>query len=79
MIGASVGRLGTARAQYHLRQVFVTLNMYALNQPEAMIDNAGELFDAEGTLADEKMRDHVRRLLNQFALWTRQVRNKRTQ
>ena len=79
VIGASVGRLGTARAQYHLQQVFVTLNMYALNQPEAMIDNAGELFDAEGTLADEKMRDHVRRLLNQFALWTRQVRNKRTQ
>ena len=77
VIGASVGRLGTARAQYHLRQVFVTLNMYALNQPEAMISNASELFDAEGNLTDEKTRDHVRRLLNQLALWTCQLRNKR--
>jgi chromate reductase len=78
VIGASIGRLGTARAQYHLRQVFVTLNMYALNQPEAMISNAGDLFDAEGNLTDEKTRDHVRRLLNQFVLWTFQLRNKRT-
>ena len=77
VIGASIGRLGTARAQYHLRQVFVTLNMYALNQPEAMISNAGELFNAEGNLTDEKTRDHVRRLLKQFALWTCQLRIKR--
>jgi chromate reductase len=37
VLRASVGRLGTARAQYHLRQMFVTLNMYALNQPKVMV------------------------------------------
>jgi len=31
ILGASSGMLGTAHAQYHLRQVFVFLNMYPLN------------------------------------------------
>ena len=40
IMGASTGMLGTARAQYHLRQMFVFLNMFPLNQPEVMIANA---------------------------------------
>ena len=39
-MGASAGRLGTARAQYHLRQVFVFLNCYIVNKPEVMIGSA---------------------------------------
>src|SRR5499426_3757072 len=46
VMGASVGMLGSARAQYHLRQMFVFLNMYPLNQPEVMIAHAAERFDA---------------------------------
>jgi chromate reductase len=34
VMGASIGTIGTARAQYHLRQVFVFLNMLPINQPE---------------------------------------------
>ena len=45
ILGASTGSLGTARAQYHLRQILVTLNMYALNRPEVMIANASNKFD----------------------------------
>jgi len=40
IMGASSGMLGTARAQYHLRQVFITLNMHAFNRPELMIGSA---------------------------------------
>jgi chromate reductase len=40
IMGASIGAIGTARAQYHLRQVFVFLNVYAINQPEVMIGHA---------------------------------------
>ena len=43
IMGASVGNFGTARAQYHLRQTFVFLNMYPINQPEVMISNAADL------------------------------------
>src|SRR5688500_9164892 len=50
IMGASVGGIATARAQYHLRQVMVFLNMHPVNQPEVMIGNAGEKFDDEGNL-----------------------------
>jgi chromate reductase, NAD(P)H dehydrogenase (quinone) len=53
MMGASVGSLGTARAQYHLRQILVALDMPTLNQPEVMISNAAQRFDADGRLVDE--------------------------
>lgn len=63
IMGASVGALGTARAQYHLRQTFVFLNMHAVNQPEVMIGGAGEKFDGQGSLTDEKTKDLIRQLL----------------
>src|SRR5262249_32275556 len=61
VMGVSVGAFGTARAQYHLRQSFVFLNMYPLNQPEVMIGNAAEKFDADGRLTDEKARELIGR------------------
>ena len=42
-MGASKGAIGTARAQCHLRQVLVYLNMFAINQPEVLISNAMDL------------------------------------
>jgi chromate reductase len=74
VMGASVGMIGTARAQYHLRQCFVFLEMYPVNQPEVMIGNAAERFDESGELTDEKTRDHIRRLLEALVAWTRQLR-----
>lgn len=43
------GTLGTARAQYHLRQMVVFLNLFPVNRPEVMIGNASERFGAGGT------------------------------
>src|SRR5688572_10907431 len=60
IMGASVGTIGTARAQYHLRQMFVFLNMYAVNQPEVMVANAHKHFDENGNLTDEKAKTLVR-------------------
>ena len=71
VMGASVGRLGTARAQYHLRQVFVFLNMLAVNQPEVMIGNAADHFDAEGNLVNEGTKKLIRQLLSNLVAWTR--------
>src|SRR5437762_11662464 len=48
IMGASPSALGTGRAQYHLRQMFVYLNAYVLNQPEVMIAQAHQKFDEEG-------------------------------
>ena len=73
IMGASVGTIGTARAQYHLRQTFVFLNMYAVNQPEVMIGNASERFDAEGNLTDETTKKYIRQLLQNLVEWTRLI------
>ena len=71
VMGASVGMLGTARAQYHLRQMFVFLNMHAVNQPEVMIANAAKRFDEQGKLTDETSRRLIQQLLQELVRWTR--------
>jgi chromate reductase, NAD(P)H dehydrogenase (quinone) len=73
VMGASIGTIGTARAQYHLRQVFVFLNMFPINQPEVMISNAAERFDAEGNLTDETTKKLIRQLLQSLADWSRRL------
>jgi chromate reductase len=73
VMGASGGALGTARAQYHLRQCFIFLNMHPVNRPEVMIANASQKFDAEGNFTDEKGREMVGRLLQSLAAWTRKL------
>ena len=74
IMGASPGALGTARAQYHLRQMFVFLNGMVLNRPEVMIAQAGTRFDAEGRLTDEKTREFVQALLVALKDWTERLR-----
>ena len=73
VMGASVGTLGTARAQYHLRQIFVFLNMFPVNQPEVMIGNASKRFDESGTLTDETSRKLIQQLLSELVSWTKRL------
>ena len=75
IMGASVGTLGTARAQYHLRQMFVFLNMYAVNQPEVMVSNAHKHFDQDGKLTDETAKKLIRQLLQELVNWTRKLQS----
>jgi len=63
VMGASAGVLGTARAQYHLRQCFVFLDMPVVNLPEVMIGSAAEKFDGQGNLKDEKAKELIGKLL----------------
>ena len=74
IMGASPGVLGTARAQYHLRQCFVFLNALLVNRPEVMIGNAASRFDAEGRLTDEATRKIVASLLESLRDWTLRLR-----
>lgn len=64
LMGASTGSVGTARAQYHLRQILVAQNMPVVNQPEVMIANAAQRFDDNGKLVDESTSQHIQRLMN---------------
>ncbi|HZP34937.1 MAG TPA: NAD(P)H-dependent oxidoreductase [Methylomirabilota bacterium] len=74
VMGASVGILGTARAQYHLRQCFVFLNMYPVNQPEVLIASAAQRFNERGELTDETSKALIRKLLAELVAWTKRLR-----
>lgn len=74
MMGASIGSIGTARAQYHLRQMMVFLNMYPINRPEVMIANAPKGFDADGNLTDETSKKLIKQLLENLVSWAQQLR-----
>lgn len=67
-------RLGTARAQYHLRQVAVFTNMLPINKPELLVMNAAEKFDENGNLKDESIKEHLAALLAALAAWVRRLR-----
>lgn len=73
VMGASVGMLGSARAQYHLRQTFIFLNMHAVNQPEVLIANAAQRFNDKGELTDETSRELIRKLLVELVSWTKRL------
>lgn len=75
VMGASIGMQGTSRAQYHLRQMFVFLNMHAVNQPEVMISNAAKRFDEQGNLTDETSRRLIQQLLQELVRWTKLLQN----
>jgi chromate reductase len=70
IMGASGGVLGTARAQYHLRQMCVFLNMFPVNKPEVMIPQAQTRFDAQGNLTDETAKGLIKQLLESLQAWT---------
>jgi chromate reductase len=74
IMGASIGMLGTARAQYHLRQSCVWLNMYPLNKPEVMVPLAQEKIDPSGRVIDKKTREKIKELLESLVAWTRKQR-----
>lgn len=74
IMGASIGGIATARAQYDLRKMMVFLNMFPINRPEVMIANCGDKYDAEGNLIDETSRQFIREMLEALIAWTRKLK-----
>lgn len=62
-------RCRNRRANHHLRQSLVFLNMPSLQQPEAYVGNAAQLFDASGKLVNDATRVFLGKLLDTFSSW----------
>src|SRR5579863_8656791 len=73
IMGASPGAIGTARAQYHLRQILVALNVFTVNQPEVIIADAAHRFDENGNLIHEPTKQLIQELLKNLVDWTRRI------
>jgi chromate reductase len=74
IMGASPGQTGTARMQYHLRQILVFLDCHPLNKPEIMINAAASRFDEVGNLVDERTVAAVGAYLERLRDWTLALR-----
>jgi chromate reductase len=72
-MGASPSAIGTARAQYHLRQILVALNLFTLNQPEVVIADAAHRFDENGNLIHEPTKQLIQELLKNLVDWARRI------
>ena len=73
IMSASIGILGGARAQYHLRQSFVFLNMHPINHPEVMLAHAKDNVDENGNLTNQETRKLIRGLLEELVRWTKKL------
>jgi len=71
IVSVSPGSIGGFGANHHLRQSLVFLDMPAMQQPEAYIGGAANLFDAEGKLSNESTREFLRRFMESFSVWLR--------
>jgi chromate reductase len=70
VIGVSIGAIGTALAQQHLRNVLAYLDVPTMGQPEAFIQASDALFDADGGIA-AKSRDFVQGWMNRYVAWVK--------
>ena len=75
IMSASIGMLGGARAQYHLRQSFVFLNIIPVNLPEVFVTMASQKFDENGNLKDEDAKKFMRRLLENLVETAKKLKN----
>lgn len=76
IMGASIGNIATARAQYHLRQSCVFLNMHPLNKPEVMVGVVQQKMDNSGKIVDEKTREMIKSMLVNLVVMTKQLKQK---
>ena len=74
ILGASMGNLGGARAQYDLRRYFIFLDGLVMNRPEVFVGAAHRKFDENGDLTDAPTRDFLGEYMVAFAAWVHRVR-----
>jgi len=73
IISASTSLRGGARAQLHLRQIMIDLNMYPINRPQLLVANAREKFNENLQLADEETLQTLRDVLSSLVEWTHRL------
>lgn len=73
VIGASVGPLSAALAQYDLKKILLYLDAHVLGQPEFYLGNASDKFAPDGSLTDEKTRTHIDVALATFIPFAQRV------
>jgi chromate reductase len=69
VISVSTGSIGGFGANHHLRQSLMYLNVFTMQQPEAYIGHAANLFDEKGNLINESTKEFASKFIHAFAAW----------
>ena len=70
VLGASIGVLGTAMAQQHLRNILAFLGIPTLGQPEAYIHVTDDLFDEDGNIGAD-IKEFLQNWMDQYVDWVK--------
>jgi chromate reductase len=73
IMSASSGPRGGVRAQLHMRQIMVDLNMHPINRPLLLVANEDEKFDSKMKLTDPQTTETLRNLLVRLVEWTKML------
>lgn len=70
VVGISVGTVGTALAQQHLRNILAFLDVPTLGQPEAFVQAKEGLFEADGSIGAAS-REFLQGWMTKYAAWVK--------
>ena len=73
VMGAVLGKSGSANAQAALRGVLSRVGAVVVPDPQVLVPHASRLFDEQVNLLDEDTREEVRQLVEAVAHWCRRV------
>ena len=71
IIGASLGTIGTALAQQHLRNILAALDMPTMGQPEACLQIRAGFLDDTGQIVNENTRKFLQGWLEHYSAWVK--------
>lgn len=71
IVGTSIGAMGTALAQQHLRNILAYLDMPTLGQPEIFLQAKETLFDANGNIGKDST-SFLQNWMDTFCNWIKQ-------
>lgn len=71
IVGASLGTIGTAVAQQHLRTILAYLDVPTLGQPEAFIQIRDGFLNDAGAIANENTRKFLQGWMDRFVAWVK--------
>lgn len=76
ILGTSMGAIGTALAQQHLRQVLAFLNVPTMAQPEAYVRYYEGLFDEAHNILDPGTKAHLEKWVGAYESWVKTILKK---
>lgn len=71
VVGISVGAIGTALAQQHLRNILAYLDVPTLGAPEVFLQAKDDLFDDKGHIGNEGSKKFLQGWMDKYVAWVK--------